>query len=249
MLVITCLLFASTTIDADEPEFRLGGSESWELDRNGNGASKDDDKRPKRPAARRVRSAAEQIHLDPSRTWKYTVTAPPGLQRLDGELPNGLVEYHRSPSQKVSFAVARFPTQAPVQKFARRMVTKYTTSLDWFKVRHLAHHGGSGNRFVVELDSKVAGTRLRQVQVYERMGRSILVLTYTAPVRRWDDHKRFFLRSIESFRVTQVNKDGEKKKPNARKRPDQIQATPDAPDSSSGVGAALRGLFDGLKGK
>ena len=81
------------------------------------------------------------------------------------------------------------------------------------------------------------------------MGRSILVLTYTAPARRWGDHQRFFRRSIESFRVTSNGKDDTEKKPDKRKRPGQPRDKPSSPNGSSDVGDALRGLFDGLKGK
>jgi hypothetical protein len=113
------------------------------------------------------------------------------------------------PFTRATFTVSAYPSTDTVLQVKKSTLRSLTENFSAFRVlrdEKLVREGRESDpeAWVVEVESKVGTTSVRQLQVFTRTERCVVILSYSATVDSFLRHEDAFARSLLSFRTVPV---------------------------------------------
>lgn len=139
----------------------------------------------------------------------FSVAPPKGLvprpESRSEVVPLAFVD----PFTRASFTVSAYPSTDTVLQVKKSTLRSLTDNFSVFRVlrdEKLRRDGKDvePEAWVVEVESKVGTTSIRQIQVFTRTDRCVVILSYSATLDSFPNHEAAFARSVLSFRAVPV---------------------------------------------
>ena len=139
----------------------------------------------------------------------FSVAPPKGLvprpEARSEVVPIAFVD----PFTRASFTVSAYPSNDTVLQVKKSTLRSLTDNFSVFRVlrdEKLQRDGKDAEpeTWAVEIESKVGTTSIRQIQVFTRTERCVIILSYSATVDTFSRHEAAFTQSFLSFRAVSV---------------------------------------------
>jgi hypothetical protein len=140
----------------------------------------------------------------------FSITPPKGLvprpEARSEVVPVAFVD----PFTRASFTVSAYPSSDTVLQVKKSTLRSLTDNFSVFRVlrdEKLRRDGKDvePETWVVEIESKVGTTSIRQLQVFTKTERCVVILSYSATMDTFPRHEEAFTQSVLSFRAMAVS--------------------------------------------
>ncbi len=132
----------------------------------------------------------------------YRVAPPKGFLRKDGALSSSVVGYFEHPVTSANLTVLSYRSDEKIRAIKTRAAESYAEQAQNIHVVRDEPFGGETLAgWIFEVRNRIAGSSVRQIQVFTRRDEWVFVLTYSSPENAFGRYEEAFAESIRSLEL------------------------------------------------
>ena len=133
---------------------------------------------------------------------RFAMAPPKGFVRAPEQQSEAIPHAFTEPFTRSTLTVAAYPTPDSLIQVKKNALSSYTERFKVFRVmrEEKLKAEGAPEAWVVEIENKLGSIVVRQIQVFAKKDREVIVLTYSATVESFKKYEEAIGKSILSFR-------------------------------------------------